>query len=139
MIVITLLFVWESEGVKISSLDQDEYNYRNRVYYFVGVACITIMYAIVMTILGVAGVIIPSKAVRDLLMIFFLMHFLLLFFFFLVNIFRRGLSFLVVVGCSHNECYSRYIRGLGFCKETQFGYLFPQNCCGIISCYTYIV
>lgn len=60
-----LLFVWESEGVKITSLNQEDYNYRNKVFYYVGVACITIMYSVVMTILGCSGVKIPSKAVSD--------------------------------------------------------------------------
>ena len=68
-----LLFVWESEGVKITSLNQEDYNYRNKVFYYVGVACITIMYSVVMTVLGCGGVKIPSKAVSDSIEIHYIM------------------------------------------------------------------
>lgn len=62
VVMILLLFLWESEGVKITSLHQEEYNYRNKVFYFVGVACLTILYAVTMTTLGFTGVKIPPKA-----------------------------------------------------------------------------
>lgn len=62
-ISIVLLFVWESNGVKITTLNQHEYNYRNYLFYFVGVVCISILYAVTMTTLGFAGVRLPSKAV----------------------------------------------------------------------------
>ena len=56
MITIGLLSSWESEGVKITSLNQEEYNYRNRIYYFVGVSCITVLYSVAMTTLGFMGI-----------------------------------------------------------------------------------
>lgn len=65
MITLVLLFAWESEGINVTTLDQGEYNYRNRIYCYVGVACITILYAVVMPMLGLAGVKIPSKAVSQ--------------------------------------------------------------------------
>ena len=65
VITLTLLFSWESKDVKITTLDQEEYNHRNKVYYFVGVACGTIVYAIIMTTLGLLRIRIPPKAVRQ--------------------------------------------------------------------------
>ena len=64
--MILLLFLWESEGVKIMSLHQEEYNYRNKVFYFVGVACLTVLYAVTMTTLGFTGIKIPPKAVSKI-------------------------------------------------------------------------
>jgi hypothetical protein len=62
LIIVVLVFVWDSEGVRITTFNQGDYNYRDGLFYFIGVDIFTIIYSIAMTTLGVTGINIPPKA-----------------------------------------------------------------------------
>ena len=130
MITIGLLSSWESEGVKITSLNQEEYNYRNRIYYFVGVSCITVLYSVAMTTLGFMGIKVPSKAVSsssssELVGNSFV------FFCLIVNIFCWSRSILLAIGSTNNECHPTGSGGFCVCPKKPPGLALPQNSCGM--------
>ena len=62
VVVVTLILLWESEGLKLSGLTDEvnDINYRNPIYFYVGLAFLTILYSIGMTILGCGGFDIPA-------------------------------------------------------------------------------
>ena len=61
--VIILVFVWTSEGETILTLNTEDKNYRNEVYYYIALACVTVVYAAAMMVLGCAGLRIPPVLV----------------------------------------------------------------------------
>ncbi|XP_019861968.1 PREDICTED: uncharacterized protein LOC109590504 [Amphimedon queenslandica] len=62
-ISIILIFTWESEGIRVTTIRQDDYNYRNYFFYYICVLSTSVLYSVILMILGWTGVRLPSKAV----------------------------------------------------------------------------
>ena len=62
---VVLVFLWHSEGVSIldPSMSEGSYSFRNRFIGYVAVACISVLYSVVMTTLGMGGLNIPPSLV----------------------------------------------------------------------------
>lgn len=65
LILIVLMLAWESKGVRISDLHDrtKSIDYRNYIYSYVGIALLTILYSIGMTILGCGEFEVPAGTV----------------------------------------------------------------------------
>lgn len=65
VILLALMLSWESEGVRIFDLNDsvNHVNYRNPIYCYLAVAILTVVFAIVMTVLGGGGFDIPPLLV----------------------------------------------------------------------------
>ena len=58
-----IILSWESRGVRIFSLDEEEFNYRNVMFFFVSVCSVTLLYTLIMTGLGCLKMNLPSIVV----------------------------------------------------------------------------
>ena len=54
---------WESSGVTVHDLDTSSFQFRGRVLAFAAVGCVTIVYSIAMTTVGLTGVKVHAKLV----------------------------------------------------------------------------
>lgn len=65
LILLGLMLSWESEGIRIFDLNDsvNHINYRNPIYCYLAVAFLTVMYSVVMAILGCGGFDIPPSVV----------------------------------------------------------------------------
>ena len=58
-----LVFLWDSEGTRVTDLNAGDLNYRNSVYFFVAVGLVCVLYSSGMSGMGLAGMTIPPIAV----------------------------------------------------------------------------
>ena len=67
IILVALVLLWESEGIQLSDLidTENQINYRNPIYFYVGIAFLTMIYSISMTVLGCGGFEIPAITVNN--------------------------------------------------------------------------
>lgn len=76
MILLVLMFEWQSEGINITNLNRETIDYRNYLYIYLGIAFLTIFYSIAMTIVGFAKLQVPATMVNDKCVLFFsFMHY----------------------------------------------------------------
>ena len=63
---VTLTLTWESSGVTVQDLDTATFQFRGRILAFVVVGCVTIVYAITLTTVGLVGVKVHAKLVCNI-------------------------------------------------------------------------
>ena len=65
IILVLLILFWESEGIRLPDLTDhvNQINYRNPIYFYLGIAFLTMVYSIGMIILGSGGFEIPAITV----------------------------------------------------------------------------
>ncbi len=60
---LVLVCLWKSEGVTVADLNLGSYNFRNRLYLFVGLSILSFFYSIAMATLGLGGFKLPPNMV----------------------------------------------------------------------------